>query len=84
VKRVTFLLTDTTPVKGPYTLARLRELWSAGTISSDTKLFLTQRDEVDRVKCFGLRAADIKENLETGKEIDVDSLVALVTKSEGG
>jgi hypothetical protein len=75
MKRLTFLLTDTTPVKGPYTLARLRELWNARDICADSKLFLTERDEeTNGVKCFGLRVADIKENLETGNEIDVDSL----------
>jgi hypothetical protein len=79
VKRVTFLLTDTTPVKGPYTLARLRELWDARDICADSKLFLTERDEeTNGVKCFALRAADIKENLETGNEIDVDGLIARV------
>ena len=78
MKQLIFLVTDATPVKGPYTFARLRELWNARTISSDTKLFLTQRDEADRVKCFALRAADIKENLETGNEIDVDTLSARV------
>jgi hypothetical protein len=79
VKRVTFLLTDTTPVKGPYTFARLRELWEASDICAESKLFLTERDEeTNGVKCFGLRAADIKENLQTGNEIDVDSLIARV------
>jgi len=84
VKRVTFFLTDTTPVKGPYTFARLRELWHAGEVNADAKLFLTERDEeTNQVKCFGLRAADIKENLESGEEIDVDDLIAWVTKSDG-
>jgi len=76
---LTFLVTDTPQVKGPYTLARLRELSSAGEINADSKLFLTERDEADKVKCFNLRAADIKENLESGDEIDVDSLRARVT-----
>src|SRR5690349_18369664 len=84
MKRVTFLLTDTTPVKGPYTLARLRELFAARDICADSKLFLTERDEeTNRVKCFGLRAADIKENLENGEEIDVDRLLGRVTESDG-
>jgi hypothetical protein len=75
VKRVTFLLTDATPVKGPYTLARLRELWNAGEICGDSKLFLTERDEeTNKVKCFGLRAADIKDTLESERGVDVDSL----------
>jgi hypothetical protein len=79
VKRVTFLLTDVTPVKGPYTLARLRELWDARDISAESKLFLTERDEeTNGVKCFGLRAADIKDSLESGKEVDVDGLIARV------
>ncbi len=76
---LTFLVTDTPQVKGPYTLARLRELWYAREIVADSKLFLTERnDETNRVKCFNLRAADIKANLETGDEIDVDSLSARV------
>jgi hypothetical protein len=84
VKRVTFLLTDASPVKGPYTVVRLRELWDAGDICADSKLFLTERDEeTNGVKCFGLRAADIKGNLETGNEIDVDDLLGRVTKSDG-
>jgi hypothetical protein len=80
MKRVTFLVTDDTPVKGSYTFARLRELWSAGKVGADSKLFLTERDEeTNRVKCFNLRGADIMENLESGREIDVASLCALVT-----
>jgi hypothetical protein len=80
VKRVTFLVTDDTPVKGHYTFARLRELWSAGRINADSKLFLTERDEeTNEVKCFNLRGADIMENLESGREIDVDGLRARVT-----
>jgi hypothetical protein len=83
VKRVTFLVTDDTPVKGPYTFARLRELWSAGKIFFDSKLFLTERDEeTNRVKCFDLRGADIMENLESGKEIDAEGLCARVTVGE--
>jgi hypothetical protein len=79
VKRVTFLLTDTTPVKGPYSLARLRELWDAGDLCADSKLFLTERDEeTNGVKCFALRAADIKGNLETGNDIDVDELITRI------
>jgi hypothetical protein len=46
-------------------------------------LFLTERDEeTNAVKCFGLRAADIKENLETESEIDVDNLISRVTAGE--
>jgi hypothetical protein len=38
---------------------------------------LTERnDETNRVKCFNLRAADIKENLESEKEIDVEEACA--------
>jgi hypothetical protein len=34
-------------------------------IVADSKLFLTERnDETNSVKCFNLRAADVKENLE--------------------
>ena len=79
MKRLTFIVVDSTSTKGPYTLARLRELWSAKTINADTKLFLTERDEADKVTCFSLRAADIKKNLESGREIDVQSLCARVT-----
>jgi hypothetical protein len=74
VKQLTFLWTDPKVLKGPYTFARLRELWKDGTINAESKLFLTERDEANRVKCFSLRAADIKENLESGAEIDVPSL----------
>jgi hypothetical protein len=81
---LTFLVTDTPQVKGPYTLARLRELWNAREIVADSKLFLTERnDETNRVKCFNLRAADIKENLESGEEIDVGGLCARVTSRHG-
>jgi hypothetical protein len=65
-------------------MARLRELWNAREIVADSKLFLTERnDETNRVKCFGLRAADIKENLENGEEIDVEGLCARVTAGHG-
>ena len=61
-------------------MARLRELWNAREIVTDSKLFLTERDEeTNGVKCFNLRAADIKESLESGKEIDVEGLCARVT-----
>jgi hypothetical protein len=73
------LLADTTPVKGPYTFARFRELWDAGDISADSKLFLTERDdETNGVKCFNLRAAHIRENLDSGRDVDVASLYARV------
>ena len=64
MKKLTFIVVISTSVKGPYTLAQLREMWSEGKINADTKPFLTKRDEADKVKCFSLRAADIKENLE--------------------
>jgi hypothetical protein len=77
---LTFLVTDTPQVKGPYTLARLRELWNAREIIADSKLFLTERDEeTNGVKCFNLRAQDIKENLESAEAIDVEGLCARVT-----
>jgi hypothetical protein len=80
VKQLTFLVTDATPVKRPYTFSRLRELWSAGKFSAETKLFLTERDEdTNKVKCFNLRGADIMENLESGRKIDVEGLCARVT-----
>jgi hypothetical protein len=81
---LTFLVTDTPQVKGPYSLARLRELWNAREIVADSKLFLTERDdETNRVKCFNLRAADIKETLESGEEIDVEGLCARGTARHG-
>ena len=46
------------------------------------KLFLTERDEADRVECSNLRAADIKENVESGRDVDVKSLGARVTARE--
>ena len=75
MKKLTFIVVSSTSVKGPYTLAQLREMWSAKTINADTKLFLTERDEADKVTCFNLRGADIRENLESGREIDVDGLM---------
>jgi hypothetical protein len=81
---LTFLWTDPKVLKGPYTFSRLRELWKAGTINAESKLFLTERDEANRVECFNLRAADIKENLESGKEIDVKGLYARVTGRADG
>jgi hypothetical protein len=55
-------------------------LWDARDICADSKLFLTERDEeTNKVKCFNLQAADIKENLESGEEIDVEGLCARVT-----
>jgi len=83
VKQLTFLWTDPKLVKGPYTFARLRELWQAGTINAESNLFLTERDhETKWLCCFGLRAADIQENLESGREIDVESLCERVTAGE--
>jgi hypothetical protein len=83
MRTLTFIRTDTPQVKGPYTFARLRELWSAGEIVADSKLFLTERDgETNGVKCFGLRAADIIESPESGNEIDVDGLCTRVTAGE--
>jgi len=82
VKQLTFLWTDPKLVKGPYTFTRLRELWQAGTINAESNLFLTERDEANKVKCFPLRGADIQENLESGKEIDVKGLLALVIARE--
>jgi hypothetical protein len=46
-------------------------------------LFLTERDEANKVNCFNLRAADIKENLERGTEIDVASLCARAAARDG-
>jgi hypothetical protein len=75
VKKITFLLTDTTPVRGPYTFQRLRELWQEKKITENSTLFLTERDEETlKVRCFGLTAEQIKENLEAGQEIDVDAV----------
>jgi hypothetical protein len=83
MKQLTFLETDSTPAKGPYTFTRLRELWDAKQINADTKLFLTVRDDANKVECIILRASDIKENLEGGNEIDVASLRARIVARGG-
>jgi hypothetical protein len=69
MKKLTFLWTDSTPVKGPYTLARLRGLWGEGKINAGSHLFLTERDdETNKVNCLNLTAEDIRHELETGAE----------------
>jgi hypothetical protein len=62
------------------TFARLRELWDAGEISGESKLFATDRDdETNKVRCLNIKAENIRHNLETGAEIDMESL----TPAEG-
>jgi hypothetical protein len=71
----TFLWTDPTPVRGPLTFARLRELWDAGDINGESKLFVTDRDDqTNAVKCVNIKTESIRRNLETGSEIDMESL----------
>jgi len=60
----------------------LRELWEAGTINAGLSLFLTERDESNKVQCFNLRGADIQENVDSGEEIDVASLYTRATAGE--
>jgi hypothetical protein len=72
---LTFLWTDPTPIRGPLTFARLRELWDAGDINGDSKLFVTDRnDETNKVRCLNIKAEIIRHNLETGVEIDIGKL----------
>jgi hypothetical protein len=72
---LTFLWTDPTPIRGPLTFARLRELWDAGEVTGDSKLFLTDRDdETNKVRCLNIKAESIRRNLETGAQFDLDSL----------
>jgi hypothetical protein len=53
----------------------LRELWDAEEITGESKLFLTDRDdETNKVRCLNIKAQRIRRNLETGVEIDMDSL----------
>jgi len=63
---LTFLWTDPTPTRGPFTFARLRELWNAGEINGESKPFLTNRDdETNVVRCVNVRAGSIRHNPET-------------------
>lgn len=75
MRKLTFLLTDPTPVKGPYTFARLRELWSAGEINGESRLFVTENDEQNKVRLLNITAESIRDNLETGTEINLDKLL---------
>jgi hypothetical protein len=77
MKTVTFLWTDPKTVRGPLTFARLRKLWNDRTITAESKLFVTERDEeTNKVRCQNLKAEDIRHELETGAEIDLDRLFA--------
>jgi hypothetical protein len=73
---LTFLWTDPTPIRGPLTFARVRELWGVGEISGDSKLFLTHRDDQNKVTCRYIKAESIRRNLETGSQINLDELPA--------
>jgi hypothetical protein len=58
-------------------------LWEAGEINGESNLFVTERDDHDKVKCVNIKAENIRHNLETGAEIDLESLrppEGLVTK----
>jgi hypothetical protein len=70
-----FLWIDPTPIRGPLTFARLRELWDAGEINGESKLFVTERDDQDKVKCPNIKAETIRHNFETGAEINMDDLI---------
>jgi hypothetical protein len=77
MKRVTFLWTDPKTVRGPLTFARLRELWDAGEINGESKLFVTERhEETNKVRCQNIKAESIRHELETGAEINLDRLFA--------
>jgi hypothetical protein len=72
---LTFLWIDPTPIRGPLTFARLRELWDAGEITGESKLFVTDRDDAtNKVRCLNIKAETIRHNLETGDEINMESL----------
>lgn len=72
---LTFLWIDPTPIRGPLTFTRLRELWNAGEITGESTLFVTERDdETNEVTCLNINAESIRHNLETGDEIDLDNL----------
>jgi hypothetical protein len=76
MKQVTFLWTDPKTVRGPLTFARLRELWDAREINGESKLFVTERDDQNKVRCQNIKAEHIRHNLETGAEINYDRLFA--------
>ena len=73
---LTFLWTDPTPIRGPLTFARLRELWEAGEINGESKLFVTERNDQDKVECLNIKAETIRHKLETGAAININDLIA--------
>src|SRR5215469_8815368 len=81
VKQLTFLVDGSEASKRALYAHRLRELWKDGTINAESNLFLTARDEANKVKCFPLRGADIQENLESGEE---DRCEEFVRAGDGG
>jgi hypothetical protein len=52
----------------------LPPIWAQPWVAGERRRAKRAKFFRPRVKCFGLRAADIRENLETGNEIDVDEL----------
>lgn len=75
MKKLTFLLTDPTPVRGPYTLAQLRVMWTAREINEDSRIFVTENDQqTHQVQLRFIHARDIADSLENGTEIDVSRL----------
>ena len=77
MRQLTFLWTDPKTVRGPLTFARLREMWDAGEINGESKLFVTERDqETNKVRCRNIKAEAIRHELETGAEIDLERLFA--------
>jgi hypothetical protein len=51
-------------------------MWNDGTITAESKLFVTERDEQNKVRCQNIKAEDIQHELETGAEINYDRLFA--------
>src|SRR4051794_4352642 len=62
MKKLTFLLTEPNPVRGPYTLSQLRQMWAEKKINQDTELFLTWNNyETKDLICASLRAGEINK-----------------------
>ena len=62
MKKLTFLLTEPNPVRGPYTLSQLRQMRAEKKINQDTKLFLTWRNyETKDLIVASLRAGEINK-----------------------
>jgi hypothetical protein len=48
----------------------------AGEINGESRLFVTERDDQNKVKCLNIKAESIRHNLETGTAINIDDLIA--------